>query len=111
MNRFGIPAPIERRLRARDASCVYCLRAFGAARTDRPTIEHLNEKPPFHWRDGLREDGLALCCVSCNSSRGAKSLRAWFQTPYCTQRGITSETVAEPVRQYLDRAAIAELVK
>jgi hypothetical protein len=38
--------------------------------------------------------------------RGNKSLRDWFQTPYCAQRDmpINSDTVAEPVRNYLRSA-------
>src|SRR5687767_4567639 len=103
---YGIPADTEQRIRARDTCCVYCGKQFSrASRKDIPTIEHLHEKPPFFWRDGLQEDGLAMCCGSCNSSRGNKSLRTWFQTPYCTERTvrITRESVAEPVRQYLSR--------
>lgn len=34
-------------------------------------------------KDGLREEGLAICCGSCNSSRGRKTLLKWFQTGYC----------------------------
>jgi hypothetical protein len=68
-----------------------------------PSIEHLNEKPPFYWHKGLKEHGLAICCVGCNSSRGKKSLRDWFRTPYCTERttSINANTVAEPVKRYL----------
>src|SRR5205809_7073359 len=102
MNRFGIPAETEHRIRARDTCCVYCGKRFSrASRKDMPTIEHLHEKPPFYWQEGLKEDGLAICCGSCNSSRGNKSLRDWFQTPYCTQRDmpINSGTVAAPVRR------------
>ena len=104
MNRFGIPADTEQRLRARDTGCVYSGKQFSrATRKDMPTIEHLHEKPPFYWEEGLKEEGLAICCGSCNSSRGNKSLREWFQTSYCTQRDmpINSSTVAEPVRRYL----------
>jgi 5-methylcytosine-specific restriction endonuclease McrA len=103
-NRFGIPDQVERRIRARDTRCVYCGKLFGAdSRCNMPTIEHLNEKPPFYWRDGLRERGLAICCGSCNSSRGKRTLEEWFRTGYCTDRDIPIDgsTVAEPVRIYL----------
>lgn len=68
-----------------------------------PTIEHLNEKPPFYWQDGVREEGLAICCGSCNSSRGDRSLQEWFQTAYCRERNppINAATVAAPVKTYL----------
>jgi hypothetical protein len=75
-NRFGIPGDIEQRLRRRDNRCVYCGKEFShGSRRDMPTIEHLNENPPFYWRQGLKEDGLAICCGSCNCSRGRKSLQ------------------------------------
>jgi hypothetical protein len=106
-NRFGIPNEVERRIRVRDTRCVYCGKRFSrASRKDKATIEHLNEKPPFYWLEGLKEEGLAICCGSCNSSRGNRSLRDWFQTPYCTERAIpiNGNTVAEPVRRYLRSA-------
>ena len=104
MNRFGIPAETEERIRARATRCVYCRKQFSrASRKDMPSIEHLHETPPFYWQEGLKEDGLAVCCCSCNSSRGNKSLQSWFQTPYCTRRDvpINSDTVAKPVKEYL----------
>ena len=103
-NRFGIPAEVEQRIRARDTRCVYCEKEFSRdSQGNMPTIEHLDENPPFYWQEGLREDGLAICCGSCNSSRGNKSLREWFQTPYCRERGITvtGSILAEPVKRYL----------
>src|SRR5690349_18174261 len=104
MNRFGIPADIERQLRTRDTRCVYCSKEFSdASQRDKPTIEHFNENPPFHWRDGVREGGLAICCWSCNSSRGQKTLPDWFRSPYCINHNppIDLNSVAEPVRKYL----------
>lgn len=104
MKRFGIPAEVERRLRERDASCVYCKKDFSnSSQRDKPTIEHLNENPPFFWQDGLTEAGLAKCCWSCNSSRGRKTLTDWLRTPYCTNRDrpINHDTVATPVKRFL----------
>ena len=103
-NKYGIPVDVEHRIRARDTSCVYCAKEFSAdSRRDMPTIEHLNEKPPFYWHEGLKEEGLAICCKSCNSSRRNKSLPDWFRTPYCTDRPIpiSAGSVAEPVKRYL----------
>jgi hypothetical protein len=103
-NRLGVPAEAERRIRARDTRCVYCGKSFSQdSRRNMPTIEHLNERPPFYWQHGLKEEGLAICCGSCNSSRGNKSLREWFRTPYCAERAvpITRHSVAKPVRKYL----------
>jgi hypothetical protein len=103
-NRFGIPADVEERLRARDTRCVYCAKRFSRrSRKDWPTIEHLSEKPPFYWHHGLKEEGLAICCWSCNSSRGNKSLGDWFRTSYCLDRTnpIGENTVAATVRAFL----------
>jgi hypothetical protein len=104
VNQFGIPVDVEQRIRARDISCVYCAKEFSAdSWRDMPTIEHLNEKPPFYWHEGLTEEGLAICCKSCNSSRRDKSLTDWFRTRYCTDRPIPigACSVAEPVKRYL----------
>ena len=103
-NNFGIPADVLHRMAARDISCVYCAKEFSAdSRRDMQTIEHLNEKPPFNWHEGLKEEGLAICCGSCNSSRGKQSLLDWFRTPYCTDRPIPigADSVAEAVKRYL----------
>lgn len=107
-NNFGIPAAVENRIRTRDTRCVYCHKEFSTlSRKDWPTIEHLSEHPPFYWRLGLKEEGLAICCTSCNSSRGAKSLAAWFRSAYCRDRQppIGPQSVAPPVRRYLDAIA------
>ena len=72
-------------------------------RKDRATIEHLNYDGPFYLNDGLRLEDVALCCGSCNSSRGIKALLDWFKTPYCIKKHINSSTVATPVQTYLKR--------
>ena len=103
---FGIPDNVLSDLTARDKSCVYCHKTMIypydlQQRRDSATIEHLNCEPPFHWSDGLREDGIAMCCGSCNSSRGKKRLTDWFKSQYCIDRNINAETVAPPVKSYL----------
>ena len=107
-NSYGIPTTVEQRLRARDTCCVYCGKPYAPTPcTDRPTIEHLDERPPFRWQQGLTEAGFAICCWSCNASRGKRSLLDWFGTSYCVARGITPATVAEPVRRYLHTHGLA----
>lgn len=64
---------------------------------DEATIEHLDNRPPFYWGEGLERsgvEGIALCCGAWNSSRGNRTLAAWFRSPYCTQRDINARTVA-----------------
>ena len=108
-NSFGIRPEIEAAIRERDTLCVYCSREMRiyvgvrGTRSDMATIEHLNHRPPFHWKDGLEADGIVICCGSCNASRGAKTHVEWFRSRYCLERAINSDTVAEPVRAYLSR--------
>lgn len=105
MNRYGLPEDGLAALRERDTLCVYCHRALlypwdGARRAQSATIEHLNHLPP--WDD---ISTVAYCCGSCNSSRRNLTHSEWFKTAYCIDRGITAETVAQPVRAYLARLA------
>ncbi|MGE0205782.1 MAG: hypothetical protein AB7E70_03020 [Hyphomicrobiaceae bacterium] len=106
-NRFGIPGEVEAAIRERDKACVYCGRQMQlhqgvrGSPPDKATIEHLDEHPPFFWDDGLKADGIVICCGSCNSSRGTKSHEQWFLSKYCIERNINADTVAEPVKAYL----------
>lgn len=65
-------------------------------RGDWATIEHLNHLPP--WDNPAT---VAICCWSCNSSRGNRKLQDWFKMPYCLGKSINENTVTEPVRKYL----------
>jgi len=101
MNRYGIPDAELDAIRARDQACVYCHKAMrdpadGGWRGDWATIEHLNSDPPFD-----DPATVAICCGSCNSSRGAKTIAEWFCSDYCRARRISLATVAEVVRAYV----------
>ncbi len=105
-NRFGIPEEVEKRIRNRDKKCVYCHKLIiypcvGENKRDWATIEHLREMPPFYWNDGLKEEDLAICCASCNSSRGKMKILDWFKTPYCVDRRINEKTIEKPVKEYI----------
>lgn len=63
---------------------------------DKATIEHLSNDGPFNEKSNI-----AICCGSCNASRGVKELFDWFKTAYCVERNINEETVAEPVKEYI----------
>lgn len=107
-NKFGIPDDELVKIRERDKNCVYCHKEMiypctGNKQRDWATIEHLNFAGPFYLKDGLRLSDIVICCGSCNSSRGIKSLPDWFKTQYCLERGINEAGVAEPVREYLRR--------
>jgi len=83
-------------------TCVYCHKevkkpSSDVRRGDWATIEHLNYLPPWN-----NPKTVAICCGSCNSSRGVKKLKDWFKSPYCVERNINIKTVAEPVKKYLN---------
>ena len=101
-NKYGIPEKDLGEIRARDERCVYCGKVMtnprnGGWRGDWATIEHLNYLPPWD-----NPETVAICCGSCNFSRGPKKLSDWFKTPYCTgKRNISEKTVAKPVKRYI----------
>ena len=101
--RYGLPDDAVAFVRQRDRRCVYCHKVMSqpnrtARRQDWATIEHLNHLPP--WNDPTT---IAICCFSCNSSRGKKPLLEWFASAYCRRHDISESTVALPVRLYLRR--------
>jgi hypothetical protein len=105
--KYGIPEHVLAPIRAPDKRCVYCRKAmnseYAGNHRDYATIEHLNFDGPFYWDDGLQAEDIVMCCGSCNSSRGFKELPHWFASPYSKSRNISGHTVAEPVKQYLQR--------
>ena len=109
MNIWRIPAQLEVEVRERDKSCVYC--GVQMTRSDTPggsrstvaTWEHIINDARIVTRENI-----ALCCVSCNSSKGAKLLSVWLQSSYCKKRGITPESVAQIVRIALQSALASE---
>jgi hypothetical protein len=100
-NRYGLPENRVELVRKRDQHCVYCGKEMAkpspnARRGDWATIEHLNHLPPWD-----NPDSIAICCGSCNSSRGNKRILDWFATKYCVERKISPKTVAKPVLEYI----------
>ena len=102
MNSWGIPNWLELEVRGRDKNCVYCGTKLlarieaGGSRRAIATWEHIINDARIVTRENI-----ALCCVSCNSSKGARLLSAWLQSPYCKRKGITEQSVAPIVRQAL----------
>ena len=99
-NTYGISEEDERAIRARDKTCVYCRvlmkQSPNAMGPSGATIEHFNNDGPFH-----KKFNVAICCRRCNSSKGTKSLSAWFKTAYCCENKINPGTVAKPVRRFM----------
>lgn len=100
-NRYGLRGKDLADIRDRDQTCVYCHKAMAPSGSDGPrsdwaTIEQLNHLPPW---DNPRT--VAICCWSCNSSRGNRILSEWFASEYNCSRGINESAVAKPVRDFL----------
>ena len=104
-NNYGIPAEVEKEIRARDKVCIYCLKKMKKNHfKDKPTIEHLRVGCPVYWTSGtrgLKKTDLAICCQSCNSSRGPKKLSVWFKSLYCIKNNINKDTVTDPVKRHI----------
>jgi hypothetical protein len=96
-NQWGIPSEVEKTVRKRDTQCVYCGVDFTQKNHSRKT------KPSWeHIVNDIRINGInniALCCISCNASKGAKSLDDWLKSDYCKKKGITKNSVAIVVKE------------
>ena len=102
MNHWGIPDWLEREVKERDKTCVYC------------GIQMIEQMPPSGSRKAVAtwehiindarivtRENIARCCVACNSSKGTEKLSEWIQSSYCKKHRISKETVAEIVKEAL----------
>jgi hypothetical protein len=99
MNPWNIPEVLEREIKDRDRSCVYCRIEFGSSKEasrSLATWEHIVNEVRR-----VNRENIARCCRWCNSSKGTKDLSDWFECDYCKKRGITKDSVAEVVRMAL----------
>lgn len=99
-NRWGIPKDVEELVKIRDKQCVYCGSPFSSEATSiktRPTWEHIINDIRINGPDNI-----ALCCGSCNASKGSKELQVWLNSKYCVQKGINKNRVSEVVRKHLE---------
>lgn len=70
--RETVPAHLRAVIRERDGgACVYC------GNTDGPF--HIDHVHPLSQGGSSALDNLALACVPCNLSKGAKTVREWLQ--------------------------------
>ena len=106
MNRWGIPSWLETEVRARDTHCVYCGIPMldkvprGASRKAAATWEHIINDALIVTRENI-----ALCCSSCNASKGTKRLSEWLQSTYCQEHGINASSVADIIKKALHNGA------
>ncbi|WP_417746918.1 hypothetical protein [Rosistilla oblonga] len=102
MNSWGIPLDMETAIRERDQACVYCGIAFleaganGGSRKRVATWEHIENDARI-----VTLENIALCCNSCNASKGAKELVVWLASDYCQHKGISRDSVASVVQAHL----------
>lgn len=73
-------------------ACVYC------ARAERLSLDHLT---PEELGGTHEPTNLVTSCFSCNSARGAKTLRAWLR--YLRARGVDTSKMAERIRRLVRR--------
>lgn len=93
--RWKIPRDLASIVIARDLNCVYCRQPFGIAPSPRKTWaswEHIVNDVAI-----VNEANIVLCCISCNSSKGTKSLGEWLDSKYCKKHEITMHTLAPTV--------------
>jgi hypothetical protein len=101
-NRWGIPNETEDIVKRRDLRCVYCGIVFTnsvESRKSKPTWEHIINDIRINGPENI-----ALCCFSCNASKGSKKLNDWLKSKYCFKNNITVETVAPIVKTHLDKS-------
>jgi hypothetical protein len=99
VNKWKIPDWLEQEVRKRDVQCIYCNVSFGKKNISRklmPTWEHIINDARI-----VTIDNIALCCCSCNASKGAKKLMFWLDSSYCMRKNITAKTVADVVKRAL----------
>lgn len=98
MNRWNIPGWLEKEIIARDVCCVYCGIQFGSCgtRKSKASWEHIINDARIVTRENI-----ALCCVSCNASKGTKLLSDWITSPYCRNKNITPQSVADIIKRVL----------
>lgn len=99
-NRWGIPKATEEIVLNRDLNCIYCGIRFQESDSSRKTgrtWEHITNDIRLNGTDNI-----GLCCGSCNSSKGSKTLQEWLKTQYCTEKEITPDSVALVVKKHLE---------
>lgn len=96
-NKWGIPKDVEDYVKKRDKKCVYCGVEFlekSNSRKFRPSWEHIVNDIRINGKNNI-----ALCCISCNSSKGAKLIEDWLKSDFCKRKGITIDSVSSVVRK------------
>lgn len=99
-NKWGIPKNVEEAVLMRDHRCVYCGCEFGLERAKKRSWEHI-----INDINIATMENIALCCIGCNASKGARLLKQWLESPGAKRRGILESTLAPVVLAALISAA------
>lgn len=99
-NRWGIPDPLKQKIRQRDKGCVYCGASFRANSRRKVTWEHIDND-----ENHICEENIVRCCKACNSSKGAKTLSVWLNSPFCKKNMINSK-MAGIIKRNLRRSSL-----
>jgi hypothetical protein len=103
MNKWGIPASLETKIRRRDKLCAYCrvvMKEYPHARgvpKNKATWEHIDNSD----LNPHSVNNIVRCCGACNTSKGTKKLLEWFESEYCKDKNINENTVSVVVRKWL----------
>lgn len=98
MNRWNIPEHLEKEVITRDKRCIYCGIEFDlcGTRKSKASWEHITNDERIITRENI-----ALCCMPCNSSKGAKLLSDWINSSYCKNKNISYDSMSEVARTAL----------
>ncbi len=99
-NNWNIPLWLELEVRQRDKRCVYCGIEFTSSKVSKktaPSWEHIINDAKIITRENI-----ALCCCSCNASKGQKELSIWLESKYCKEKNINKDTVALIIKEALE---------
>lgn len=68
----------------RDKKCIYCGCDFDSSiRAKKASWEHIINDIRLN-----QPDNIALCCLGCNASKGAKLLEDWIKSEKAIARGV-----------------------
>ena len=98
-NNWNIPLWLELEVKQRDKKCVYCGTEFTSSKVSKKTAsswEHIINDAKI-----ITKENIALCCCSCNASKGQKELSVWLESKYCQEKNININTVSLIIKKTL----------
>ena len=97
-NAYDISFELETFIRRKYKNCIYCgikLKNSKKNYHDKATIEHIDNIVRHRTKDNL-----AMCCNSCNASKGKLPLWNWLRKGYCIKKDVKTE-MAPIARNFL----------